>query len=130
MNQAQIRQRLEAERARLTEMRDGILEQHGDGESGPAGAAELTTYDQHDADMATETFEREKDASIRTRLEAEMKEVSAALAKLDGGDYGVCEACGGPIGDDRLNAFPAARFCVDDQAAAEREAAVPGEGAP
>ncbi len=40
----------------------------------------------------------------------------AALARLDAGAYGICEECGKPITDARLEALPAARFCVDDQA--------------
>jgi DnaK suppressor protein len=34
------------------------------------------------------------------------------LGKLDAGTYGMCESCGEPIGDDRLEAMPAARFCM------------------
>jgi RNA polymerase-binding transcription factor DksA len=33
----------------------------------------------------------------------------------------VCEACGQPIADDRLEALPAARFCLNDQHLAESE---------
>jgi DnaK suppressor protein len=44
------------------------------------------------------------------------------LKRLDEGTYGVCEACGREIPVARLDARPEARFCVDDQAQAEREA--------
>ncbi|MBV9253112.1 MAG: TraR/DksA C4-type zinc finger protein, partial [Actinobacteria bacterium] len=36
--------------------------------------------------------------------------------------YGTCEACGKVIDEARLEALPAARFCLDDQSKAEREA--------
>ena len=113
-----IRTRLQDERDRLTSLRDGLLEQHGDGPE-QAGMGELASVDQHDADMATETFEREKDESIRERLQGELEDVDRAVAKLDAGTYGDCEACGRPIGEDRLDAYPAARFCIEDQAGAE-----------
>ena len=44
-----------------------------------------------------------------------------ALKRIDEGSYGTCEACGKAIGDDRLEALPAARFCLDDQHLAESE---------
>ena len=39
-------------------------------------------------------------------------EISAALARLDDGTYGVCETCGQPIPLDRLRARPTARRCI------------------
>jgi RNA polymerase-binding transcription factor DksA len=41
-----------------------------------------------------------------------LTDVDDALAKLDNGTYGRCESCGGPIGDARLEAMPAARLCI------------------
>jgi len=38
-------------------------------------------------------------------------------AKLDAGTYGLCEACGKTIGDARLEAMPAARFCIEHASA-------------
>ena len=121
------RQRLADERERLAGVRstfddEGLTEQS---ESDSVG--ELSSYDQHQADMGTETFEREKDLSILEQVEAELADVEHALRRLDEGTYGTCEACGKPIDDDRLEAMPAARFCLDDQATAEREARLAGE---
>ena len=101
------------------EARAGLLEQHGDGAGEAASISELASYDQHDADMATETFEREKDQSLLEHIGTQLDEIDRATAKLDDGSYGACEACGQPIGNDRLEAFPAARFCVRDQSEAE-----------
>jgi RNA polymerase-binding transcription factor DksA len=113
------RARLEDERVRLEEVReslDGLGE-----ESERESLSELSGADQHQADIGTETFDREKDLSILEQVEAELADVAHALERLDDGTYGVCEACGKPIGDERLEALPAARFCVNDQALAERE---------
>jgi DnaK suppressor protein len=38
--------------------------------------------------------------------------VRRALAKLDEGSYGRCDRCGGPIGQERLEALPWAAQCV------------------
>ena len=91
------------------------------GEDQRESLEELSSYDQHQADVATETFEREKDLSILDSVEGELADIEHALQRLDDGTYGTCEACGKPIGDDRLEAMPATRYCLDDQALAERE---------
>lgn len=86
-----------------------------DGESESESLSELSDYDQHPADVGTETFEREKDLSILASLEHELVELEAALRRIDDGTYGCCEACQEPIADDRLEAQPAARFCTEHQ---------------
>ena len=119
MDSDAARGRLEAERERLEEVR-GTLDDLRD-ESEQENLSELSGADQHQADVGSETFEREKDLSILEQVEAELADVARALERLDDGSYGMCEACGKPIGDERLEAGPAARFCLQDQSVAERE---------
>lgn len=114
-----MRQRLAEERERLSGIRSDLEASRR--ESQEDGLQELSSYDQHQADVGTETFERERDLSILQEVEGELADIEHALQRLDDGTYGTCEACGKPIGDDRLDALPAARFCLEDQAAAERE---------
>lgn len=114
------RQRLEEERDRLTRLHEGIAEETSDDESERTELQELTQVDQHPADVATELFEREKDLSIADGFASELEDIELALARIDDGTYGTCEACHQPIGRDRLEAIPHARLCVDDQAKAER----------
>jgi RNA polymerase-binding transcription factor DksA len=112
------RRHLDEERLRLERLRDGFDAEHlHDSEADSTG--ELSHFDQHEADVASDTFEREKDFSILEQVEAELGDVERALRRLDDGTYGSCEACGGPIGDERLEVNPAARFCVQHQSAAE-----------
>ena len=73
---------------------------------------------------APEVFELEKGMSIRNNVEAELADIERALHRLKEGSYGVCEACGRKIPQTRLEAKPSARFCVQDQARAEREARI------
>ncbi len=121
MEPLDARRHLEAERDRLDGVRAGFDDERLDtSESDSVG--ELSSVDQHPADLGTETFEREKDVSIIEQVEAELADVEHALQRLDEGTYGICEACGKPIGDARLDAMPAARLCLDDQARAERQA--------
>jgi len=127
MDTAAARTRLDEERQRLEETRRAAQ----DLVAGTTEEAvqELATYDQHLADQGTETFERERDISVLQRVEAQLAEVDDALRRLDDGSYGTCELCGRPIGEERLEAMPAARYCLEDQARAEREGRL-SSGAP
>ena len=113
------RDRLTEERERLQHIRSGFDAEHLHDQSEDESTSELSHLAQHSADVATETFEREKDFSILEQVEAELADVDRALRRLDDGSYGTCEACGQSIGDDRLEAMPAARFCVAHQSEAE-----------
>jgi DnaK suppressor protein len=84
-------------------------------EQGSAG--DLSANDQGPADQPAETLDRERDISILQSLENEMNEVQAALDRLEEGTYGRCEICGRPIGDERLEATPAARCCIEHERA-------------
>jgi RNA polymerase-binding transcription factor DksA len=120
MNKQEARKRLEQERERLQSLLSTVELATPD-ETQADALAELSVADQHPADYGTETFEREKDVSIRTQVEAELADIDRAFKHLEDGTYGMCEACGKPIGAERLKVVPWARFCVKDQARHERE---------
>jgi len=125
MDERKIRARLEGERERLLSVQRGL---RGDPETTAdlASVAELSDYDQHPGDVASEVFEHEKNASILEQVEAQLGEVEAAFERLEKGTYGICEACGRPIEPERLEERPYARFCLQDQRRVEREAGLPG----
>lgn len=79
--------------------------------------SELSTVDQHPADIATDTFERTKELAIQDQLRAEIRELEEALERVETDEYGRCETCGDEIDPERLQVRPAARFCVDHQPA-------------
>ncbi|MGI8848173.1 MAG: TraR/DksA family transcriptional regulator [Candidatus Dormibacteria bacterium] len=118
MHRDQAQQHLEAERQRLQGVRDAALGLVGGAQE--SEAHELSAADQHPAEHASETLERELDTTVVQRVQAELAEVEAALARIEGGSYGRCEVCGAEIPEGRLEAMPAARFCLDDQARTER----------
>lgn len=111
--------RLQQERVRLETLREEVLSQHGEGSEADQ-LGELSAYDQHQADVGSEVFEREKNLSIVQQVEDQLGEVEAAMARLEDGTYGKCERCGKPIAKDRLEAIPWARLCLEDQAVGER----------
>ena len=83
-------------------------------------ATELSSYEDHPADLASETFEREKDLAIGESVQHMLYKVISALEKIDRGTYGRCDACARPIRKARLRALPFATLCVECQARLER----------
>lgn len=119
MDNEQARQRLEAVRARLQETK-GAADRLSAGAQETA-RSELSSSDQHPAEQATETMERELDMGVAQRVDRELAEVEAALRRLDAGSYGRCEICAKAIGEERLEVMPSARYCIEDQAKAEHD---------
>ena len=107
------RERIAEEQNRVEGLIAGLRDELGTSEN--EDVSELSDYDQHPADMGTETFEREKDLSILEQLEAELSELQAALERIDNGTYGIDEVTGEPIDPARLEALPAARTNVDTE---------------
>ena len=123
MSPDEARTRLEEERKRLLETKETFADEHIEDETESESVSELSSMDQHQADVGTETFEREKDISILEQIDAELGDVEHALRRLDEGTYGTCEVDGEPIPEERLEAMPATRFCLKHQSEAEAEAA-------
>jgi DnaK suppressor protein len=96
------RAHLEEERARIR----GQLEQMGHYGTG-------MSFDEGFADSGQVTAERGEVEALANSLVETLTEVEHALEKFDSGTYGVCERCGAPIPDARLEAKPAARLCID-----------------
>jgi RNA polymerase-binding transcription factor DksA len=69
-------------------------------------------FDENFADSGQVTAERgEVEALVASLLDA-LEDVDHALAKIDTAAYGVCESCGKPIAEARLEAMPTARMCI------------------
>ncbi|WP_112179694.1 MULTISPECIES: TraR/DksA C4-type zinc finger protein [Paraliobacillus] len=74
---------------------------------------ELSNYDNHPGDTATELFEREKDIALNEHIERGLKDIEKALSAIDQGTYGICEVCQKDISFDRLEAIPTTLRCLD-----------------
>jgi DnaK suppressor protein len=53
---------------------------------------------------------------IRDRERKLLTKIDDALLRIGDGSYGLCEACGGPIGMERLKARPVTTLCIDCKA--------------
>jgi RNA polymerase-binding transcription factor DksA len=67
----------------------------------------------------------ELDIAGATHVLNELAEVDAALARIRGGDYGLCTDCGEPIAAGRLVAYPTALRCIGCQSAYEKKSSGP-----
>ena len=63
---------------------------------------------------------RELDGGLEENAVHLLSEIDAALGRIEDGTYGVCTVCGGPIGEERLEAVPYATLCIDDKRKLER----------
>ena len=64
------------------------------------------------ADVGSTNFERDQEMSLVANAREMFEQSELALKLFDEGSYGICEACGKPIGKARLQAFPRATMCV------------------
>lgn len=91
------------------------LRDQGLGMSLKESVQELSSYDNHSSDLASETFEREKDLGLMGNLQNRLVEIEAAMRRMREGGYGTCGRCGREIPQERLDAVPWAQYCKDCQ---------------
>jgi RNA polymerase-binding protein DksA len=81
---------------------------------------EEETYDNHLADSATATLNREIDSTLEENSEHVLTGIDEALDRIESGTFGMCSRCGKQIAEERLEAIPYATRCIDCQRLAER----------
>ena len=74
---------------------------------------DITAYSYHMADQGTDAMEREKAFHFASREGRFLYHLDQALRRIEDGTYGVCEECGTLIPEDRLEAVPHARLCIN-----------------
>ena len=104
---------LEEERGRVKAAIDNIHAEHPGSISDESG--EDAVYDNHLADTATDTYDRELDYTLEENSEHVLSEIEAALRRIEEGTYGQCTNCGRQIPEERLDARPYATLCIDCQ---------------
>jgi DnaK suppressor protein len=106
----ELKAKLEEEKARLTEALSSITRTNPDNPDDwtvKNDEAESDVSDKNDAGDAIEDLE--ENIAIANPLEAQLKDVDEALARIDEGTYGHDETTGEPIPVERLEANPSAR---------------------
>ena len=78
-----------------------------------SGGTNLSTLPIHMADMGTDNYEQEFTLGLVEKDRNLLREINAALAKIQNGTYGICEGTGKPISRPRLEAQPWARYSIE-----------------
>lgn len=69
-------------------------------------------FDEEGGEGGTSNVDRELDLVLSAQALAAVNEIDFALEKITAGTYGLCEQCGQPIPEARLEALPHAALCV------------------
>jgi DnaK suppressor protein len=108
---------LEEERRRVL---DAIEYLHKENPGSIEDENEDETTDNHIAETATVTLDRQIDYTLEENSEHVLKEIEGALVRIEEGTYGTCVNCGKPIAEERLGAIPWATYCIDCKRLLER----------
>ena len=85
-----------------------------------SASGDLSSVPFHMADIGTDNYEQEFALGLIQNEEDELREIDAALARLESGTYGACEACTKDIRKSRLKVIPYARLCIECKRAEEQ----------
>jgi DnaK suppressor protein len=105
------RQRLLALLRRLDRDRSQLKAEALQGTGGETSGG-LSDVPVHPADLGSDAYEEELTLGLLENEEQLIEEINVALARIDQGSYGRCEACRRPIPRARLNVLPSTRLCV------------------
>ncbi len=102
---------------KLTEERDSLTKELAKlgkkGETGWEATTETADENEMDPNTTASRFEDfEEKSALMVPLEERLKQVEAALARLENGGYGKCRVCGNPIEEERLAVNPSAETCM------------------
>ena len=109
--------------AALTQRQHQLDRQLAEHQQGLSRAEHAREVLQQDEDAPQRGAEREMDMALSDREMRELGEISQALRRLTGDDFGRCADCGAGIPFDRLKAEPWAQRCVACEGTRERAAA-------
>jgi DnaK suppressor protein len=113
-------------RTELLEQRErllGTIKHHDIGNSSlieETGELMSSSSDNHLADTASETYERELDEGLEDDAREQLHQVEKALGRIESGEYGRCEICGKEIPVERLEAVPWTTLCIEDARKSQR----------
>ena len=94
--------------------------EHVDSLEDESGELVSSSADNHLADTATDTYDRELDEGLEEDAERLLAQIDGALSRIADGSFGTCENCGKPIAEERLEAIPYTTLCIEDARKRER----------
>ena len=101
-------------RAVLERTRDEMRAELASLTAAPRDPMAAVSFGKRVGEGTSQAVERITQVDAAKKLDAKLRDVERALAKLDEGTYGTCDVCGDPIGDERLETIAWAVRCVAD----------------
>jgi len=105
-----FKEKLINEKARVVNLIDQ-MKQNGVVNSNSEMETDLSFYDNHPSDMATELFDKEKGLALKGNEISILNEIEDALKSIENNTYGKCLSCGSEIAVERLEFMPYAQNC-------------------
>jgi len=96
------------------------MKENNTGEQDIYSPTELSNYDNHPAELATDLFQTQMNSALKVHEENIMQDVKDAINRIDNGTYGKCMHCGADIPEERLEVLPYAKLCIRCQEEMEK----------
>ncbi len=114
MSNPEYRARLKAMLEEITKELQSIGIHNPENPSDWIAVPEDQGAEESDENLSADNVEawNERNALVAT-LEPQYNNITAALARIEAGTFGICEICKQPIEEKRLDANPVSRTCVE-----------------
>lgn len=114
MNQAKLDKYREQLRELSSDVRESVTDVEEQARQPTGGQADggLSNAPMHLGDIGSEVFQQELNSTLAEAQQGLSQEISEARRRVEDGTFGICEECGQPIPDARLDAIPYTRYCV------------------
>lgn len=76
-------------------------------------SGDISGYKTHIADIGSDASGMELMLGLASNQQKLLQQVNDALARIEDGTYGLCQMCGKPIPQARLEAIPEAELCLN-----------------
>lgn len=90
----------------------GIMKENNTAQQDMNSPTELSNYDNHPAEIASELFQVEMNTALKVHEENILQKVKSALGRIGDGSFGKCVRCGSQIPPERLDVVPYAEMCI------------------
>ena len=98
-----------------------IMKENNTAEQDMNSPAELSNYDNHPAEIASELFQVEMNTALKVHEENILQQIKSALGRIGDGSFGQCVRCGAVIPPERLEVRPYAEMCIQCETQEENE---------
>lgn len=78
-----------------------------------SGATPFPDYGEDEESAVSEVEDYDTNLGLNNDLEKDLNAARTALKRIEEGNFGVCQKCGRQIERKRIEAYPAAAFCLD-----------------